>query len=111
MKQDKLALLEQTFCDGKIFVNNGYYRIRTLSDDEKEIAYLVSDPCGATTVHPQITIEKREDEWIATKFIDLEVTPTQRLYREPETEALLDDALESLITQFEEAVKCLTEEA
>lgn len=56
MNQKTLDTLEKVFNSEKKFFKDGYYRIRYLSDKQKELAFLVPDACGATAVHPQITI-------------------------------------------------------
>lgn len=103
MKQETIDQLETVFTSEKIFVNDGYYRIRSLSSKKKELAFLVVDPCGSSVVHPQITIEKRANDWVATKLLDLQETPLQRFDRTEATSQQLDQALQLLVHKFQSA--------
>lgn len=103
MKQEIIQNLEQCFHAEKQWYQDGYYRLRTLDEHTKELAYLLSDPCGGSIVHPQITLEKQGDEFIPTKLIDLQTTPVQNMIRDLENAAYLDQALQTLVAKFEEA--------
>ncbi|MHC5227791.1 hypothetical protein ACYSNW_05865 [Enterococcus sp. LJL99] len=105
MKQITVDQFERVFNSEKKFFKDGYYRIRCVSDEQKELAFLVVDACGATAVHPQITIEKRGVDWVAIKLIDLETTPPQIINRTSETKAILDSSLKSLENKFEAAIQ------
>lgn len=105
MKQELLDKFERIFNSEKKFFKDGYYRIRSLSDEQKELAFLVADACGAKVVHPQITIEKRGNDWVAIKLIDLQTTPIKRISRTPETKELLENELNLLVNKFKEAMK------
>lgn len=102
MKQEIIENLEEFFHAEKQWYQDGYYRLRTLDEQTKELAYLLSDPCGGSIVHPQITLEKQGDEFIATKLVDLQTTPVQNMTRDLENAAYLDQALQSLVTKFQE---------
>lgn len=101
MTDEKLESLLAFFDEEKKYYVDGYYRLRKLESDEFELAYLIPDACGATTVHPQITIEKHEEIWIPTKLIDMWTSPTQFVEKNSETEKFLDNALAELVLKFE----------
>lgn len=107
MDQRTLDNFEKVFNSEKKFLKDGYYRIRRVSDEQKELAFLVSDACGSTAVHPQITIRKKGTDWVPIKLIDLETTPTQVIMRTPETKVMLDSALKLLVNKFKAAMKDL----
>lgn len=101
MTDEKLKSLLAFFDEEKKYYVDGYYRLRKLETDKFELAYLIPDACGATTVHPQITIEKHEDIWTPTKLIDMWTSPTQFVERNSETEKFLNEALHRLAFRFE----------
>lgn len=107
MKQETLDRLETVFNADKIFVKDGYYRIRSLPTGEKELAFLVVDSCGATAVHPQITIAKLGEKWVAIRLFDLQATPPQRSDRTTENSQQLDQTLQVLIDKFQTALLTL----
>ena len=104
MELERITNLLSFFSEEKYFFDNGYYRIRIISDLEKELAFLVLDGCGSTSVHPQITIEKFTDKWLATKLIDLKTRPTKMIYRNEATSEELDEALNDLVNKFEKVM-------
>ncbi len=98
---EQIDALEKRIGAKKVWYKDGYYRIRTKTDRKKELAYLVTDPCGGSIVHPQITIEKIDEKWVATQLIDLHVTPIQNIVRDELTATFLDHALMDLVTKFQ----------
>lgn len=102
MDVQRIKQLEMLFGNEKQFFVDGYYRIRSLDDKQKEIAYLMPDACGASVVHPQITIEEVDGSFIPVKLIDMATSPTQLVYRKEEDVVFLEDKLEELVTRFEQ---------
>lgn len=102
MDVQRIKQLEMLFGNEKQFFVDGYYRIRSLDDKQKEIAYLMPDACGASVVHPQITIEEVDGSFIPVKLIDMATSPTQLIYRKEEDVVFLEDKLEELVTRFEQ---------
>lgn len=110
MEIARLAQLQSFFTADKVWIQDGYYRIRRLENGDQELAYLVLDPCGGTIVHPQIRIRQEDQHWIAIQLTDLEATPILRITRQAETKAQLDEALEQLVLKFEHAIAKLNED-
>ena len=100
MKLADLALLQTKFNEEKQFIDGGYYRLRQLDEHHYELAYLVADSCGSTSVHPQITIALEAGVIKPMSLLDFAATPTRQLRRTPETEAELEQALAQLVSQF-----------
>lgn len=105
MKEDVLVNLERKIGPNKTYLKNGYYRIRSMASNQKELAFLKPDGCGSTSVNPQITIEKINDIWVAVKLIDMGSAPTKFLTRDNETSDELDTALVMLIKKMEQAIE------
>lgn len=105
MEQEKISQLEPFFNAEKQHFNDGFYRLRSLSEDVKELAFLVPAGCGSTAVNPQITIEKRNEGWVGTKLIDFKSTPTRMLYRDTENAQVIDEELEALVQKFERVME------
>lgn len=99
MTQEELDLLTQHLSADKQFIHDGYYRLRKLDETTYEVAFLVADACGATSVHPQITIEKQGDTWQAVKLLDFVSTPVETIVYSQETAQELSDRLEQLSKQ------------
>lgn len=104
MKDKQLAKLSEWIGTEKTYLNNGYYRIRDNKFGQKEIAFLAPCSCGTTSVSPQITLERKNDNWEAIKLMDMGASPTIFLTRDPENEAIIDEALEDLLVKMEEAI-------
>lgn len=105
MKNSLLKELQQHVTSDKTYLSGGYYRIRELPEDKIEMAILVMDACGASAVHPQITLKKENEIWIPIKLIDLGVSPTEMYDRTEETKELLNQKLNELIDKFKSAIK------
>lgn len=99
-----LETLQKHFNGEKKFVQDGYYRLRDIGNDQYELAYLEAGPCGDTTVHPQITIEVTEKEILPLKLLDMAVSPTLRLTKE-EHPSELAEALERLVQRFYQVIE------
>lgn len=105
MDTQRILSLEKIFSAEKRFIKDGYYRIRQLDENQKELSFLVADACGSTTVHPQITIKKENNKWSPIKLIDMGVSPTQMMYRDEENAVILDELFEKLVSKFEKVAK------
>ena len=104
MTQEELDLLTQHLSADKQFIHDGYYRLRKLDETTYEVAFLVADACGATSVHPQITIEKQGDTWQAVKLLDFVSTPVETTVYSQETAQELSERLEQLIKRALHAI-------
>lgn len=104
MTDETLKSLLAFFDEEKKYYVDGYYRLRKVEADKFELAYLIPDACGATSVHPQITIEKVKDIWLPTKLMDMGKSPIQFIERNTETEAILEGALTELVVKFEKVM-------
>lgn len=96
MNQQEFEFLKTHLSDEKKFIGDGYYRLRQIDDTTYEFAHLVSDACGATSVHPQITIEWNGDEWKPIKLFDFFETPVKSVDYSDETFKYLSTALKDL---------------
>jgi len=96
MTQEELDYLKTFLADEKVFLFDGYYRLRKSDNDTYEFAFLESDPCGATSVHPQITIEWDGDMWHPIKLLDFLSSPVQQIDYSDETADKLNEALKKL---------------
>ncbi len=105
MTNEELLFLEAEIGAEKTYLKDGYYRIRENNFGQKELAFLIPDGCGTTSVHPQITLEKVGDNWQAIKLIDMGVSPTIMLEKNPETEQELDTKLDYLFKKMTEAIE------
>ncbi|MEG0286289.1 MULTISPECIES: hypothetical protein [Vagococcus] len=105
MKKEQLETLMRVIGPEKKYLSDGYYRIREVDENRKELAFLKPDGCGTTTVTPQITIEKQGDNWLPIKFIDMGSSPTKMLIRDEKTEQLLDEELVILVEKMLSALK------
>lgn len=98
---ERITQLLTQFGPDKKFIKDGYYRIRSISETEKEMSFLVPGDCGTSTVHPQITIYFVDNQWLPVKLLDMHNTPTQFIERNTETENFLDHSFLELVTLFE----------
>lgn len=105
MKQEQINWLKANFSEESTYIKDGYYRFRKSDEASYELAFLVPCACGSNNVHPQITLEHHGSDYVATKLIDMEVTPPVVLYRNGETSEELDEALTELMKKFEQAKK------
>ena len=96
MNQEEMAFLKKYLSDEKQFIYDGYYRLREINDEIYEFAFLDSDACGATSVHPQITIEWNGQKWQPTKLLDFVTTPVKNISYSDETSKYLSAALKDL---------------
>lgn len=96
------------FDDSKRYIDGGYYRIRTTGYDEYELAFLVPDSCGSTTIHPQIKVKVEGNCLVPQVLIDLGTSPTQYIHYNSETSAQLDMALSTLVAKFYAAYESTT---
>lgn len=99
-RKEKLLYLMTIFDENKRFIQDGYYRIRSLDTDTIELAYLIAGACGESVVHPQITIFMDETQVIGTKLIDMQVSPPLFLHRDTSNACQIDAALDQLIEKF-----------
>lgn len=97
---EKLNLLQTVFNEKKKFIENGYYRIRSIDDVTLEIAFLKAGSCGETVVHPQITVRLNHSEAIGLKLIDMDTAPPKFLSRDSSTADEIDVAMDNLIERF-----------
>jgi len=104
MTQEELNVLKHHLSEDKTFIQDGYYRLRKLDETTYEFAFLVADACGATSVHPQITIEKQGDTWQAVKLLDFVSTPVETLLYSDDTSQILTNRLEQLYQQCMKAI-------
>ena len=105
MKQKQINWLKNNFSETSEYFTDGYYRFRKSGETGYELAFLVPCACGSNNVHPQITLENHGTDYIATKLIDMEVTPPLVLTRNNQTSSQIDEALEKLLKKFEEVKK------
>ncbi|MGX7030116.1 hypothetical protein [Vagococcus zengguangii] len=105
MKQTQINWLKEHFSETSEYLGDGYYRFRKSDEASYELAFLVPCACGSNNVHPQITLENHGSEYIATKLIDMEVTPPIVLTRNGETSEEIDQALADLLKKFEDVKK------
>ncbi|MGX6961639.1 hypothetical protein [Vagococcus xieshaowenii] len=105
MKQSQINWLKENFSETSEFFVDGYYRFRQSDEASYEVAFLVPCACGSNNVHPQITLENHGSEYIATKLIDMDVTPPIVLTRNAQTSEQIDQTLSELMTKFETAKK------
>ncbi|WP_321386817.1 hypothetical protein [uncultured Enterococcus sp.] len=104
MNRNDLETFQKYFNGDKKFFKDGYYRLRDIENNQFELAFLEAGPCGDTTIHPQITIERFEDELRPLKLLDMAVSPTLRLtYEEHPVE--LNNELEHLVQRFYNAIE------
>lgn len=104
MTQEEIDVLTKHLSADKQFIHDGYYRLRELDERTYELAFLVADACGATSVHPQITIEKQGDTWQAVKLLDFVSTPVETIVYSQETAQELSERLEQLFKQALHAI-------
>jgi len=104
MNQEEMAFLKKHLSDEKQFIYDGYYRLREINDEIYEFAFLESDACGATSVHPQITIEWNGQKWQPTKLLDFVATPVKNISYSDETSKELLNELKSLYEKCQFAV-------
>jgi len=100
MTNEQLQSLINFFGPEKQFISDGYYRIRVISNQKVEMAFLVPDSCGTTSVHPQITVTKTQNNWEPINLIDMAETPTKFIEKSEETAIFLNNALEELVQKF-----------
>lgn len=105
MTNEELLILEAEIGAEKTYLTDGYYRVRENNLGQKELAFLIPDGCGTTSVHPQITLEKVGDNWQAVKLIDMGVSPTIMLEKNPETVQELDKRLSQLFKKMKKAIE------
>lgn len=104
MTQEELDILKQHLSEEKQFIHDGYYRLRQLDEMTYELAFLVADACGSTSVHPQITFEKQGNTWQAVKLLDFISTPVETIVYSNDTSHELSDRLEKLYQQTVHAI-------
>lgn len=92
------------FSAEKTYHGDGYYRIRQVDDRTYELAFLVADACGSTSVHPQITLWLENNDLVPTKLIDMGTAPTKFIQRDITNAAWLDNQLEQLINRFKSVI-------
>lgn len=107
MTNQELVLLQAHFSQEREYLEDGYYRLRQISENQYELAFLVPDACGTTSPHPQITIERQNDSLQAVALMDLVVTPIRRISLSEGTKAVLEEGLTDLVLKFKQ-VKNLT---
>ena len=100
MKQEAIDWLKANFSEESVYYEDGYYRFRKSGETSYELAFLVPCACGSNNVHPQITLEHHGSEYVATKLVDMEVTPPVIWSRNGETSQSIDQALISLMEKF-----------
>ncbi|MDH6365278.1 hypothetical protein M2139_002293 [Enterococcus sp. PF1-24] len=96
----ELAILQQYFGEEKEFIEDGYYRLRTLSENEFELAFLVPGLCGTTNYHPKINLIVTGDKITATSLVDLEATPAIFITEKENSREFLAEQLELLKEKF-----------
>ncbi|MGO2082515.1 hypothetical protein [Vagococcus sp.] len=101
MEKKRLTNLLSSFTAEKQYIQDGYYRIRQKTESIYELAFLVTDSCGASCVHPQITVEVKADTLVPLQLFDLGVQPTRHVLYDEETQLILELELEKLIKKFE----------
>ncbi|GCF93888.1 hypothetical protein NRIC_17790 [Enterococcus florum] len=99
MDQQKWQLIQEHFSSEKEYINDGYYRLRSI-DDGYQMAYLVPGQCGETLIHPEITIHMIEGKAVPVRLYDLETTPTTRLDAAAGDQAAIEEAAEELMDKF-----------
>lgn len=104
-RKRRINQLMSSFDEEKRFITDGYYRIRTLSEHEIELAYLKAGSCGDTIAHPQITVSLSETQAIGEKLIDMDACPPLFLSRDSNNAKKIDNALDDLIEKFLQATK------
>ena len=106
MTPTEFLTLEAAFGDGgKYPFQEGHCRLRALGENQYELAFLVSDPCGSSLVHPQVTVAVTETTVVPLRLLDFGATPLLRLEASAANEATLEEALTALGQLFFRALK------
>lgn len=100
MNRSDLKLLQKHYTDQKEFIQDGYYRLRKLSDSEYELSFSVAGHCGTTNYHPRIKLRLKGERIIPISIIDVEETPVFALNYSEETSENMEARLEKLKEQF-----------
>lgn len=98
-----LQLIIKNFGNEAEFIEDGYYRIRSLDDSTWELAFLVAGHCGERLVHPKIQCTLTNSALVGKSLMDMAETPTVHIVRTAETSDLLDNELKKLIAKFLQA--------
>lgn len=105
MELTDLELLLTHFSAEKEYIDGGYYRLREKGENQYEIAFLMPDSCGTTTVNPQITVVVEAGQVTPLTLLDLYRTPVRNLTYTEETALAIEQALTELVAKFKEAKK------
>ena len=100
MRLAELELLLAHFSAEKEAIEGGYYRIRATGEAQYELAFLMPDSCGTTSVNPQITVSVEGERVRPIALIDVYRMPIRKLTYTEETAEELELALADLVTTF-----------
>ena len=99
MDQKKWETVLANFSADKEFIEDGYYRVRTV-EEGYQMAYLVPGLCGETLIHPEITIEVVDGQAVPIRLMDLETTPTTRLSVKDGDQEQIEAQADRLLDKF-----------
>lgn len=102
MSNQQWQLVKEYFSEERQYIDGFYYRLRTLAEDEYELAVIHGGVCGENIYHPRMKVKETKGMLVPLSMYDNYSFPVVNLSYEDAPERLTDE-LQSLLQQFLQA--------